>query len=295
MKRPGVALIVNPAAGRGHDDLAELLAHFGDERPEHVLETSASRDADVCAREALAQGAHTLLVAGGDGTVSLVAAEAVRAGATLGVIPLGTSNSIADALGLGRTPDEALAWLRAGHVRRIDTMSVNGRCAVLTASIGVYADTIGTTTREEKNRWGLLAYAATALAQLKALTPVRVSLSLDGRTFECDATAVTVANLAPPRCLFAQGAAEIIPDDGLLDVTLVTACDVGELVSAGIHLLRTAGEREADHDCIAVARVRHARVLASPTCRAIADGEDLGEVDLDVRCVPASLAVLAPP
>lgn len=292
--RADLALIANPAAGRGHDDLRALLSALGDDAPAHVFETTPDLDADACARLALERGARTLLAAGGDGTVSLVAAEAVRAGATLGVIPFGTSNSIADALGLGRTADEALVHLRAGRVRRIDTASVNGRCTVLTASIGVYADTIGETTREEKNRWGLLAYAATALAQLRALAPFRVSLTLDGRSFECDATAVTVANLAPPRCVFAQGAAEIVPDDGLLDLTLVTACDVGELLSAGLHLLRTAGEREADHDCIAVARVRHARILSSPTCRAIADGEDLGPVDLDVRCVPASLAVLAP-
>lgn len=289
-----LALVINPAAGRGEADLAAIREAFGDAMPALVYETTPERDADACAREAVAAGARAVIAAGGDGTASLVASALVGTDVALGLLPLGTSNSVAEALGLPGDLAGAARAILAGATRRIDTARVNGRAMLLTASVGVYADTIGDTGREEKNRWGLLAYAATALEKLLALAPFTVEFEADGLVARCEAVAVTVANLAPARCVMAQGAARVDPADGLLDVTVVSSSGPASLVAAGIHLYQTAGRAPADREDVEYFPARRVRVVTEPTQRAIVDGEDVGPVALDVACLPASLAVFAP-
>lgn len=287
-----LALVMNPAAGRQKSDLAAIRDAFGDAMPELVYETTPDRDADACARAAIAAGARAVIAAGGDGTASLVSSALVGTDIALGLLPLGTSNSIAEALGLPADLAEAARLILTGEAGRIDTARVNGRAMLLTASIGVYADTIGDTGRDDKNRWGLLAYAATALEKLAALAPFVVELEADGVAARCEAVAVTVANLAPARCVMAQGAPTIDPRDGLLDVTIVSSTGPASLLAAGLHLYRTAGRAPAERDDIDFFTARALRVAATPAQRAIVDGEDLGESALAVTCLPASLAVL---
>ena len=288
------AIVINPAAGRRDGDLGVLRERFGDAMPRLVYESSPERDVDACARAALAEGAETILAAGGDGTVSLVASALVGTSATLGVLPLGTSNSIAEALGLPGDLDAALAVMRECAPRRIDTARANGRTMVLTASLGVYADTIGSTDRESKNRWGLLAYIATAVEKLLSIEPFEVEIEAEGQRFRCEAAAVTVANLAPRRCVFAQGPRCVDPEDGLLDVTIVSARGFAEALAVGVHLFRTAGREPASRDDVAFFSTRALKVSAAPPQRMIVDGEDVEDAARTVECLPASLAVLAP-
>jgi diacylglycerol kinase family enzyme len=103
--------------------------------------TGPDQDPASLARTAIAEGAGVLGVAGGDGTVSAVAAVAAEAHRPLVVIPAGTRNHFARDLGLDVSdPVSALTALRAGDPALVDLGRVGSRVFVNNVSFGVYAD-----------------------------------------------------------------------------------------------------------------------------------------------------------
>jgi diacylglycerol kinase family enzyme len=153
LQSDGVAVVMNPRSGGGTVARFRLM-----ERAEaagaRVLLTGPDGDAAALARAAVADGAGVLGVAGGDGTVSSVAAVAAEAQLPLVVIPAGTRNHFARDLGLDvRNPASALSALRAGALAQVDLGRVGGRVFVNNVSFGAYADALLTPGyREAKAR-----------------------------------------------------------------------------------------------------------------------------------------------
>jgi diacylglycerol kinase family enzyme len=147
------ALVMNPRSGGGKVarfrlvEVAELLGA-------RVLLAGPGQDAATLARRALEDGAEVLGVAGGDGTVSTVAAIAAEADRPLVVVPAGTRNHFARDLGLDiRDPAAAVQALRDAEPVRVDLAFVGGRPFVNNVSFGVYADALLTPGyREAKAR-----------------------------------------------------------------------------------------------------------------------------------------------
>lgn len=107
-----------------------------------------------------------VVLGGGDGTMN-AGAQALRdTGLPLGILPLGTANDLARTLGLPTSPEEAAAVILAGHTRRIDLGSVNGRPFFNVASVGLTVEITQRLDRAAKRRLGRLAYPWTALRVL---------------------------------------------------------------------------------------------------------------------------------
>src|SRR5258708_25285737 len=117
------------------------------------------------ADKAAAAGA-ALVAGGGDGTVSTVAAVAVRSGATCGVIPLGTLNHFAKDAGVPFDVDAAVAAIAAGRVTALDTGELNGRTFVNNASVGFYARLVR--ERQLEQRRGHAKWTALAIGLARA-------------------------------------------------------------------------------------------------------------------------------
>lgn len=291
-----VALIFNPAAGKKRAlDLDELKAALEPHCELMIFETCKEVDADECARQALDRGAEMLIAAGGDGSASLVASTLVGTEIPLVLIPRGTSSSIAEALGIPTDPVAAAALVYEGTVRRIDTAVCAGRTMLLNAAIGLHADTIQGTSRESKNRWGVLAYMATGVKQLFDLESFKLELRIGKESVVVDANALTIANIAPPKTVLAQGPALILPDDGLLDATVVSAQSLFEAVATGVHLYRSAMDHEPAHrDNVGYIAAPHLVIHTDPPQRVTIDGEEAGMTPLTVECRPLSLSVMVP-
>jgi YegS/Rv2252/BmrU family lipid kinase len=293
--KPRAALVWNPVAGLARDDLPEVVAALEQTYALEVFETSPERDADACAAAALATDPALVIAAGGDGTVSLVASRLIGGEVPLAVIPRGTANSFARALAIPLDLEGALANACSGKVHAIDTARAAGRAALLFASVGFHADAIGETSREAKNRWGLLAYIATGLQRLSELVPFAVELETESEIIRCKVTNVAVANLAPLHTLFAQGPTAVCGDDGKLDVTLIAVQGLGAGIGAALHLYRSGlSQNPASRDDIGFLPVTRVTIRADPPQRVLVDGEDVGETPVTVECVPLSLRVLVP-
>jgi len=152
-KRP--YLIMNPRSGGGKvarfglKDKAEALG-----ATVALLEGPEIIDVGQLARQAIADGADLLGVAGGDGTQALVAGIAAEHDVPLLVISAGTRNHFALDLGLDREdPSRCLDALTDGVELRIDLGVIAGRPFVNNASFGAYAAIVQSPAyRDDKRR-----------------------------------------------------------------------------------------------------------------------------------------------
>lgn len=106
------------------------------------LECHVLRGSEVVATlEALANdnSIDALIAAGGDGTISSAAALAVRTNKVLGVLPAGTMNLFARALGISPDIHRALQEIAHGEVGRVDIATANGQPFVHQFNIGIHA------------------------------------------------------------------------------------------------------------------------------------------------------------
>jgi diacylglycerol kinase family enzyme len=141
-RRP--VLIMNPLSGGGKVGRHELV-----ERAEALgarvilLDVAGGPDAAALARQAVAEGADLLGVAGGDGTQALVAGVAAEHDVPFMVLAAGTRNHFAMDLGLDRDdPATGLKALSHGVEIRVDLGDVAGRPFVNTVSFGAYAEIV---------------------------------------------------------------------------------------------------------------------------------------------------------
>ena len=171
-----VALIYNPASGQHSSRRASyvprvlaILREAGIEA--EPLETHSPGSGKSLALAAVRQGYDAVLACGGDGTVHEVLQPLVGTNVALGVIPLGTANALAQNLGLGRNPVNAVrALLKASPVEvpvgRIFFQETNGaqgwRYFTVAAGVGADALLMSSMDPELKRRYGYALYVLEA-------------------------------------------------------------------------------------------------------------------------------------
>ena len=220
-----LALLVNPTSGKGRGGrlLGPVSAQLRADGDEVVVITG--RDADEAfdlVRDRVAAGVDGLVAVGGDGLVNVALQVVAGTGVPLGLVPAGTGNDIARALGLPiDDPAAAVQVVVAGRTRAVDLGRVSGRWFA-----GVLGSGFDSMVNERANRmtWptGRSRYNIAILAELRTFKPVPYVLELDGETWETEAMLVAVGNGSSY-----GGGMRVCPDarmdDGLLDVIVVSA------------------------------------------------------------------------
>lgn len=270
--------------------------------PLQVRVTWEDGDAARWVDDALAAGAATLVAAGGDGTLSEVAAALARSGRpadtlpTLGLLPLGTANDFATAAGLPSAPLEALELVAAEPARPLDLLRIEADgeehwCANL-ASGGFGTQVTVETDEGLKRLLGGLAYVLTGIAKLGRIEPLPMRLRGPGFAWEGGMIALGLGNGrqaggGQPLC------PEALADDGLLDVTVIPELSgelmatLGTLVKDGQH---AALERSAER-----ARLPWVEVESlQGTMTLNLDGEPVEARRFRVECMPARVRMHLP-
>lgn len=299
-------LLFNPVAGTGDAaaDLARIRSLLEPQLLVTVVLTRADVDPAEQTRElvglieARAEGAASsamVVACGGDGTVS--AAAGVLAGTTipLGVIPRGTANAFATAMGIPLDLPGACRVLLAGHERRLDTALCNDTPMVLLAGLGFEAGMVERASRDLKNRFGTLAYVLAGAQQLLSQQPFNARLTIDGSTSDLQAAAITVANVAPGTSVLAQGFGAVLPDDGLLEVTVATPANrLQGLNALGALMASAVVQSPASHPDLLCLRAREIRIDTDAPQKLVIDGEMVTTDSVGIRCCPDSLSVITP-
>jgi diacylglycerol kinase family enzyme len=205
------------------------------------LDTTPEDTGEGQARSAVRAGADLVLACGGDGTVTAAASGLAGTGIPLAVIPLGTGNLLARNLGLPIDLGGALSVALSGKTRQLDVGIANGSLFLTMAGLGLDAKMLDGASELVKKRFGWGAYLASALRHLRD-PPMRVSLRADsGAPLRRRASGIIVGNVGT-----LQGGLTLLPDaqpdDGLLDVVVLTARGWGSWLALVLHLLlRRAG------------------------------------------------------
>jgi diacylglycerol kinase family enzyme len=142
-RRPRHAvLLCNPWSGGGKVEKFGLVGEANSLGVETVL-LDHGLDLEVLAREAVADGADCLGMAGGDGSQALVASIAVEQNLPFVCVSAGTRNHFALDLGLDRRdPRQSLHAFTDAVERRVDYATANGRFFVNNVSLGAYASIV---------------------------------------------------------------------------------------------------------------------------------------------------------
>lgn len=298
-----VALLVNPTARSGTAaDAAERAAVLLRARGVGVSMVSGGSAADSThlLRLAIDAGADAVLVAGGDGTVSLAAQELAGTGVPLGVIPIGTGNDFAGAVGLHELDvPAAVDAIAGGRTRTVDLARItraDGGTQLFGTVLACGFDA-RVSDRANRMRWprGSSRYTIALLIEFATLhgEPFTIDLDLaDGTTHRLDEPLVLAAVGNGPSY---GGGIPICPDadvaDGLLDVTLVHP-------AGRLHLLRLLPRLyRGEHtslDEVSTHRVRGIRLAGAGT-GAYADGDPVGMLPVHVDVLPGALRVFRPP
>ncbi|WP_036318791.1 diacylglycerol kinase [Microbispora sp. ATCC PTA-5024] len=289
-----LVVLVNPAARGGRtlrllDPVLRRLREGG--RPVSVIVGTSADDALARAREAVAAGPDALVAFGGDGLVHLAVQAVAGTPVPLGIVPAGTGNDIADALGIPRRDVLAAAAIVAdGRVRVVDA----ARVGPSEWFAGVLACGFDSRVNERANvmTWppGMARYLLALVEELRSFTPIPFRITLDeGEVVEREAMLVAVANTR------SYGAGmrvcpDASPDDGLLDVLVLGAVPKADFLRTFPRVYRGS---HVTHPAVSVRRARTV-TLEAPDVVAYADGERIGPAPVTCAVVPGALRVIVP-
>ena len=293
------ALVVNPSTTPDLADFCAVVAGHCRRRgfpPPLVLETTVEDQGEGQAREAVAEGAQVVMSAGGDGTVMSVARGLAGTGVPLGLLPAGTGNLLARNLGLPLDLDAAVEIALTGCGRELDmgTSSADGAAArgfVVMAGLGFDAAMMDDAPVRLKQAVGWPAYIVSGLRHLRD-RPVRVELRVDdGPWLMRRARAVVVGNVG-----MLQGGLQLLPDaapdDGLLDVVVLSPRNLVGWLRLVVHLARPGGRPDP---ALVRLRGRRVEVRSASAQPGQLDGDPVGPVTrLVVEVTPGVLRVQVP-
>ncbi len=293
-------LIYNPTSGQGSidQDLDLIKQLLQPHMNLHIHETAADVHPKELVKEAIDHKADLIIASGGDGTVSAVAGALIGTDIPLGIIPRGTANAFAVALGIPRLQPirAACQTILAGHTLKVDAAQCNGLPMILLAGVGYEAETVELANREMKDQWGAMGYLVAGWQILDQQNPFDAVIEAEGEVHEIQATAITVANAAPITSILAQGAGEVIYNDGLLDVTIAGAENKLQAVTTMLRMLGAALTKGGvQQQNVVHGRARKIRITTNPPQKVVVDGEVIGAIPtIDVECIPGGLTVFAP-
>lgn len=291
-------LILNPSSGTEsaplHLDAINhaLRAKYG---AVEIAVTTGAGDAEAAARLAVADGCSVLFAAGGDGTLNEALNGLEAAGAlgevTIGVIPLGTGNDFAQALGIPSSLDAALDVLVQGRTVRTDIGEVNGRVFANISGGGYIAEVSDAVTPGLKTIAGRLAYLVGGAQVLFDFEPVRVTAiaSPGGERFGTAMYAYAVCNsrLIGGGKLIAPHAAI---DDGFLDLCVIDEMPTLDFIA---QLRRVAQGNHVDDPRVRYLKVEQVSLEFSRRIKVNTDGELLEAVKCEYRVRPKAATFLA--
>jgi diacylglycerol kinase (ATP) len=286
-------LIYNPTSGREEmkkklSDILQRLEQGGIETSTHA--TTGEGDASRAAAEAVERGFDIIIAAGGDGTLYEIinGMAGMDNRPKLGIIPLGTTNDFARALGIPKFWEFACDLIIAQNTRSIDVGKANQRYFINIAGGGSMTELTYEVPSKLKTMIGQLAYYMKGLEKLPRLRPIKVNIQSPDFTGEEDVMLFLVANsnsvggfekLAPLASL----------DDGLLDVLMLRKCNLAEFLRVASMALR--GEHIHD-DHIIYFRTKELQVTTADYVQLNLDGEFGGTMPVKFSVLPSHLEII---
>jgi diacylglycerol kinase (ATP) len=239
----------------------------------------------------LKHDADCIVAVGGDGTVSSVAAALHGTDVLLGIIPGGSTNIIAQEVGIPSSIPAAIRVLFGDFdVRNMDVGTCNDRYFLHMAGAGFDSRVFDNADPELKKRVGWVAYLPAAIKALREPAS-DFRITIDDEVLEIESPLVLVANgssVINPRI---RVGSRIRPDDGHLDVLVVTATKPHELASV---LARFAASAMQESPYVISRRAKRVMLECPRPVPVQLDGDVIERTPVIFGVLPRDIGIIVP-
>jgi diacylglycerol kinase family enzyme len=286
---------MNRSAGGPDDPQARIVELFRmqGEAP-RIVQPDDGRDIAATAREAAEGSERVVVAAGGDGTISAVAAAVAGTEKVLGVLPVGTLNHFAKDLGIPLDLETAVRTISDGEVAAVDVGEVNGRIFINNSSLGIYPRIVSRREAQQqrlaRGKWPAFFWAT--IQALRRFPFLDLRIAFEGQQIFRRTAFLFVGNNEYQIAGFNLGSRTCV-NAGKLGLYLSHGTGRFGLFRLAFRALFGRVDQEKDFDvfCVTEARIetRKRRLLVA------LDGEVTRmETPLQYRIRPAALRVLVP-
>ncbi len=187
-------LLVNRQARQGEKSLPEAIRCLEESGFVLIQETTQKPQdlGEIILR--YQQEVDLVIIGGGDGTLNAAVDALVETRLPLGILPLGTANDLARTLRIPNSIPEACKVIAKGEIARIDLGVVNGKHFFNVASLGLSVQITQKLTKKTKQRWGIFAYAVTALQVIWESRPFNAEIRINGQSIRVKTVQIAIGN-----------------------------------------------------------------------------------------------------
>lgn len=227
-----------------------------------------------------------VVVCGGDGTINFVVNKMREKGLdiTLGIIPAGTANDFAGAIGAKHNILRAARQIAQGTERRVDCGKVNDRYFVNVLSFGVLTTTSQQTSDAEKHIFGKLAYLRVGTRDLMTMHRIPIVAKFDNEEVHTDTAMMLIFNGS------SAGRFKLAPDasinDGMLDILILDYENMAKICASMMHYL--IGGKDSK---VRYIRTNHIELHCDIDERTDVDGQPGPQFPLSVECLKDELKI----
>ncbi len=292
-----VVVVANPTAGRGRaaasiGGVAARLHALGVDHRIRVAESA--EDLERLARAAADEGAEIVAVLGGDGSAGAAANGVVGTNAALAILPAGTGDDFASAIGASSL-EAAADLLAAPDIREVDVLRVTAgaqeRRVINIAGAGFDSEVNEAANAMSVRLGATGTYVAAVLTTLRRFVPARYEIAVDDERIATEAMLVVVGNSRSY-----GGGMRVLPDasidDGLLDVCIVRKLSTSAFLRAFPRVFRGTHVR---HPKVTMRRGRRVTVEADRRIQVYGDGERIGSLPAIFEIEPGTLRLVVGP
>lgn len=283
-------LVVNPISG--DIDKAEIIGEakeYAAKQDIHlvVYETTGKNDESEIQKLQEKNKAERIIIAGGDGTIKMVAEAVENHDVILGILPAGSANGLSVDLNLPDSLEENLEIAFNNNYMEMDMISINGKKSLHLSDIGINAELIK--NYENSSIRGKLGYALQAFNTLAGLKPpFHAVVETHLGRIETEARMVVVANSQK----YGTGVAinpNGVMNDGKFEIVILKNLDL--IVFSKI----LSGNMPVENDDVEIISTDKAVITTNSPVSFQIDGEYCDEVTrLEVEILPNQMRVAVP-
>ena len=291
-------LIANPGAGNvleaasRYEQVTSYLKEAGVKVD--VAFARPKKEAIPIAQRAVKEGYDVVIAMGGDGTIGAVIRGIAGSKARLGIIPAGTENDIARALGIPEDLKEACAIIASGNTRKVDlgcitTKNEKNHYFFMMIAIGLTATLYPMVNDVPNGKFGGVMEAIKTILKYKPNPTVNLTLDDDSK-IEVETMLVTITN-TPVTGIKNLVAPDASMEDGLLDISVYPGFSKAELLN---YFIKTANEGTTPDGRIQRYRAKKIKVKTSPKLDISSEGMIVGRGTAWIKLLPGAMRVIAP-
>lgn len=292
MKKIKILFIINPISGTGKQKSVKALIDKNIDRDKFeysIVYTKAGGDATKISKEAIGENFNIIVAVGGDGSINEIARSIVNTNVSLGIIPTGSGNGLANHLHIPLKLIPAIKVINRNKTTNIDTASINKHLFVSIAGMGF--DGLISKKYAKVNKRGFWPYFRLVTEEFQKYKPKTYKIFIDGKKTIVDALMINFANTDQ----FGYNtsiAPEAKINDGMIDVAILQKPPLIKIPYL-VHLLY----HKKIHHSKFMQLIKAKEVVVFQKKRRVinVDGEaiKLGK-RIKVRIKPASLKIIIP-